>query len=227
VKRGILGAGGRRVNLAAPAGGCTRTGPQARGRVQGTPMKTDQLAARLLPMLLLACSFPALADITRGCSASVGVFVMDKKADPYTILGTIQARAGCKNKIHADDCRRLARAQIDRCIVDLWNGRNDNALPVSCNSLAEGSSRPGARLEYDGILIIKEPQRLTSRAAAVVCCHMRPKTDRVMVSFEGRINGDQACASTRIGKDSYQDEYGMPVKYDMKCAEWRAKGICG
>ena len=183
--------------------------------------------SRVLWLPLLAASLPVSADITRGCTASVGVYVMDKKADPYTILGNIQARAGCKNKLHADDCRKLARQQIDRCIVDLWNGRNENALPASCNSLAEGSSRAGARLEYDGILIIKEPQRFTARAAAVVCCHMRPKTDRVMVSFDGRINGDQKCASTRIGNDMYQDEFAMPQKYDMKCTEWRAKGICG
>ena len=64
-------------------------------------------------------------------------------------------------------------------------------------------------------------------AAATVCCHMRPNTDRGMVSFDGRINGDQKCASTRIGKDSYQDEFAMPQKYDMTCTEWRAKGICG
>ena len=190
-------------------------------------MTADRIAKRLLCISLLACSFPALADITRGCSASVGVYVMDKKADPYTILGTIQARAGCKNKIHADDCRRLARGQIDRCIADLWTGRNENRIPDSCNSLVSGSSRAGAKLEYDGILIIKEQQRFTARAAATVCCHMRPNTDRVMVSFDGRINGDQKCASTRIGKDSYQDEFAMPQKYDMKCTEWRARGICG
>ena len=190
-------------------------------------MTTHRSAAWLLLVPLLVCSLPVLADITRGCSASVGVYVMDKKADPYTILGTIQARAGCKNKIHADDCRRLARQQIDRCIADLWTGRNQNARPASCNSLVAGSSRAGARLEYEGILVIKEPARFTARAAAVVCCHMRPNTDRVMVSFDGRINGDQKCASTRIGKDNYQDEFAMPQKYDMKCTEWRAKGICG
>ena len=184
-------------------------------------------SACLLLLPLLVASFPALADITRGCSASVGVFVMDKKADPYTILGTIEARAGCKNKLHADDCRQLARAQIDRCIADLWTGRNENALPGSCNSLASGSSRAGARLQYDGILVIQEPARFTARAAAVVCCQMRPNADQVMVSFDGRINGDQKCASTRIGKDSYQDEFGMPQKYDMKCTQWRAQGICG
>jgi hypothetical protein len=225
MKAGILVPRGVWVNFVARREGEYKGWPAVlAGAVAGD---LAMLANRSLLVALLACSFPAMADITRGCSATVGVYVMDKRPNPYALLGTIEARAGCKNKLHADDCRRLARAQIDRCITELWAGRNDNRLPSACDSLASGSSRPGARLQYEGILVIKESERFTARAAATVCCHMRPTTDRVMVSFDGRINGDQKCAATRIGKDSYQDEFAMPQKYDMKCTEWRARGICG
>jgi len=176
--------------------------------------------------LLVLGAAPARADITRGCSASLDVFVMDGKPKAAYGLGSIEGRGGCKNKAHANDCRARARAEIDRCRADLWKGRQVNAIPGSCNNLVQGSGRSGAKLQYDGIYTIAEPNRLTARAARIVCCTVRPNADKLKISFEGRINGDKKCASTKIGKDNYQDEYGLG-QYDMSCKAWRAQGICG
>lgn len=180
----------------------------------------------VLCLPLLAASLPAHADITRACSASVEVYVADRLPPALATLGTIEARGSCKNKLNANECRAQAREQIDRCRAQLWDYRHRNEIPVACNTLVEGSSRAGARLDYLGIQVHAEPKRLTARAAAEVCCRMRPKADRVMVSFGGRINGDEKCAAHNIGKDRFQEEFGWG-NYDMNCGEWRAKGICG
>lgn len=179
-----------------------------------------------LAACLLALALPAQADITRSCSASLDVYVLDKKPNAYMNLATIEGRGSCSNKLHANECREQARREIDRCRGDLWAGRHANGIPASCDSLVEGSSRAGAKLQYDGIFLIAQPKRLTARGARAVCCQLRPNADKLLVAFEGRINGDQKCAANRIGPDSFQEEYGFP-KYEMNCSEWRAQGICG
>jgi hypothetical protein len=177
-------------------------------------------------LVLAAAVAPAAADITRGCSASLDVYVVDGSLSSADQLGTIEGRGGCSNKAHANDCRARARAEIDRCRNDLWNGRQVNAIPASCRSIVQGSSRSGAKLSYDGILVYSEPNRLMARAARAACCQLRPNADKLNIQIGGRITGDKKCASTKIGKDNYQDEYGYP-KYEMSCKAWRAKGICG
>lgn len=176
-------------------------------------------------LLALAASQPAVAEITRSCTASVIVATFDKPLALKT-LATIDAQGSCKNKLHANDCRERARRELDRCRADMWAGRHTNAVPASCNNLVAGSSRGGAKLQYEGIMVIDEPQRLTARGAFVTCCQLRPKADNVTVSFEGRISGDEKCGSARVGKDNYQDEFGYG-KYEMNCKAWREKGICG
>lgn len=188
-------------------------------------MKASRLL-QALSLLVIATSGAAQAEITRGCSASVDVYVSDNKPNPWTNLATIEGRGSCKNKLNANDCRQRARAEIDRCRADMWAGRHSNAIPASCNNLVEGSSRSGAKLQYDGIFLIEQPQRLTARGAYAVCCKLRPNADKLVITFEGRITGDQKCAASKIGPDKYQEEFGYP-KYDMNCAAWRKQGICG
>lgn len=187
---------------------------------------TPNKKLKSLAMCLAILAMPAQADITRSCSASVGVYVLDNKPNAYMGLATIQGRGSCNNKLHANECRERARREIDRCRADLWAGRHANSIPASCNSIVDGSSRAGARLAYDGIFIFAQSNRLTARGAFAACCQLRPKADKLTIAFEGRINGDQKCAANRIGPDSYQEEYGFP-KYEMNCAEWRAQGVCG
>ena len=179
-----------------------------------------------LASCLLVLALPVQADITRSCSASVDVYVLDKQPTASMNRATIHGRGSCDSTLHANECRERARREIDRCRSDLWAGRHANGIPASCDSLVEGSSRAGAKLQYDGIFLIAQPKRLTARGAFAVCCQLRPKADKLSIAFEGRINGDQKCAATRIGPDSYQEEHGFP-KYEMNCSEWRAQGICG
>lgn len=188
-------------------------------------MKTLRILQSVCALIMVG-SLSAQADITRGCTASLEVFVVDNKPNPAMGLASIEGRGSCDNKLHANECRARARREIDRCRADLWAGRHANAIPASCRSVVEGSSRSGAKLEYDGIFIIAQPQRLTARGAHAVCCKLRPNADKLVVQFSGRINGDEKCASTKIGKDSFQEEFGYP-KYDMNCGEWRKQGICG
>lgn len=179
-----------------------------------------------LATCLLVLALPVQADITRSCSASLDVYVLDKKPNAYMNLASIEGRGSCDNKLRANDCRERARREIDRCRNDLWAGRHSNGIPASCDSLVDGSSRAGAKLQYDGIFLIAQPKRLTARGAYAVCCQLRPNAGKLSIAFEGRISGDQKCAANRIGPDRYQEEYGFP-KYEMNCSEWRAQGICG
>jgi hypothetical protein len=180
---------------------------------------------QVLCMLAIFASLPVKADITRSCTGSLDVSVNDKLPNAWTNLASFEGSASCKNKLHANDCRRSARAEIDRCMSDLWTGRNSNAIPASCNNPV-GGSRSGVKLEYDGILLIKQPQRLIARGAYQVCCKLRPKADKLVMHFDGRIVGDEKCAATKTGKDRYQDEFSLP-EYNLNCTEWRKQGICG
>jgi hypothetical protein len=169
---------------------------------------------------------PASADISRSCRANVVVTVIDNKLDKTESLADIEGRGSCSGKHKANECRSRARGALNTCLKDLWAGRQSNAIPASCKNMVEGSSRTGARLQYQGIVIIAEPNRLMARAAVSACCRMRPQAAKLTVQVGGRISGDKKCAAHKIGKDSYQEEYGFP-NYEMNCSAWRAQGICG
>jgi hypothetical protein len=154
------------------------------------------------------------------------VTVIDNKPNATEELADIEGRGSCSGKLKANECRSRARSAINACLQDVWAGRQVNAIPGSCNNLLAGSSRTGAKLQYEGIAIIAEPNRLMARAAVSVCCRLRPQSDKLKIQIGGRITGDKNCAAHKIGKDSFQEEYGFP-HYDMSCSAWRAKGICG
>jgi len=180
----------------------------------------------LLLLVLAAVSSPARADITRSCSANVYVFVADNKPTESELLADITGQGSCAGKHKANECRSRARSAINACLKDMWNGRQANAIPASCNNLVAGSSRSGAKLQYAGIAVIAEPNRLMARAALAACCRLRPQAGKLSISITGRISGDRNCAAHNVGKDRYQEEYGFP-RYEMSCSAWRAQGICG
>jgi hypothetical protein len=107
-----------------------------------------------LSLLFLNCVPSAWADITRGCRASL---VVATSSNNFMNLGTIEARASCKNKAHANDCRANARTRLDTCRRAIWSGRHTNAIPDACRTLFDGSSRPGARLQWNGIYVMPNP----------------------------------------------------------------------
>lgn len=91
-----------------------------------------RLAKAALLSLILAP--PAQADITRGCSAQWVV-----RAGPSErVVASFDSRGRCRNRIHANDCRRAARDAAMACFRDHWARRWDDriragtALPPNC-----------------------------------------------------------------------------------------------
>lgn len=174
---------------------------------------------------LVAAVSVSHADIERSCSASVFVTAPNGAQTKNFLLGDILGRGSCKNKAHANDCRERAREQVDKCIAAMWRDRHVNAIAPECKSLVSNSSRSGARLSWDGIMVISQPNRLTARMARGMCCKALPNAGKISVQLGGNITGDKKCGASKIGKDLYQSEFGLP-RYDMDCGAWRAQGIC-
>ncbi len=167
----------------------------------------------------------ASADIARHCQASVEFLIKDQGPNRFIPIASITGRGTCANAIQADKCRERARAALNSCISAMWANRHNNLIPAACNSILEGSSRSGAKLNYQGIIPIPQSQRLTARASFRVCCQLRPNSNVVLGNFGGRINGDRKCAAHKIGNGSYQEEFGFPT-YQMNCGALRAQGLC-
>lgn len=133
----------------------------------------------------------AQAKITRSCGVSLGVYVRDGNSNNAYGLGDILGQGSCKNKMSANTCRQIARSQINQCLAEFWKYRNVNMIPAKCRNLVGGSSRPGARLTYQGVMPIAKPKMLMARAARVVCCQLRRGAASVEVQIAGRIFGDK------------------------------------
>jgi|GEM_PF-1854622 len=140
-------------------------------------------------------------------------------------MGSLLGRGSCANSIQANKCRQAARAEIGKCLSQLWTERNANKIPSSCSSLVSGSSRNGARLTYDGILGFEQSQRLTARAARYLCCNMRPNENEVPARFDAVITGDEKCGSVKTGNNRYQDDVEVG-QVTFHCDLWRDNGIC-
>lgn len=171
--------------------------------------------------LLLASAPAALADITRGCSGEVHVAV----GGSGETVASIEARGSCKNKAQANDCRTLARKEIDRCIDGLWRDRQKNVLAPECRSLASGTSRAGAKLTWRHVSSMAEPARLTARMAYSVCCQLRRDAGKLQVRVSASITGDKKCGEEHLGGNRYRSVLKLP-NYDMDCNAWRSHGLC-
>lgn len=167
----------------------------------------------------------ATADITRGCSGTVNVEILDGNANNYVLIGKVEGKGSCKNSLQANECRRKARSEINHCYLDMWQNRQNNSIPPRCRSLLSGSSRSGAKLAYEGIMPISQPERLSARAARSVCCYKRPHANKLSLLFYGVVTGDQKCAKYKVGNNKYQEDLNFG-KYEMNCAGWRSQGIC-
>lgn len=175
-------------------------------------------------MVVLLVTSPALlADITRSCSADVYVGINGTSS--IASIGSIAGRGSCKNKSKANECRAVAREQIDRCVDGMWRDRQKNALAPECTSLSAGSGRDGAKLAWEVAYPIAEPARLTARMAYQTCCKLRPDAGKIKVHISGNITGDKNCGTEKVGNDQYRSHFELQT-YDMNCDAWRAQGIC-
>ncbi len=165
------------------------------------------------------------AEITRSCRASLNIFVADGKPNAYYNLANVEGRGSCSN-LRPNQCRERARGQVNQCLSASWSNRHQDSIPGTCKTLVGGSSRSGAKLQYQGIFPIAQDERLTARAAFAACCIMRPNAANLTLEFGGAIQGDEKCAKYKIGNNLYQEEYAFS-QYQMDCSAWRAQGICG
>jgi len=125
--------------------------------------------------MILASAPPLFADIMRGCSASLYV----RASGEAMTLASIEGRGVCKNKVQANDCRVSAHKKIEICLKALWRVRQQNAMPFECSSI--GGSREGAKLTWQGIYPIGEPNRLSARMAYAACCKLKPNSARLQL----------------------------------------------
>jgi hypothetical protein len=170
-------------------------------------MATIVLAAGMI----MASAPPLYAEIMRGCSASLYV----KASGAVMTLASIEGRGVCKNKVQANDCRVSAHKKIEICLKSLWRVRQKNEMPFECSSI--GGSREGAKLTWDGIYPIAEPNRLSARMAYAACCKLKPNSTQLQLITASKYSGDSGCGAP--GTFEYP-------KYDMNCEAWRSQGLC-
>jgi hypothetical protein len=191
-------------------------------------MHTLSRFTALALVFFLALTFAietASADITRRCQAGLDVWVANGGPTDATRLGSIEGQGSCSGTLTANTCRERAKGAILNCLDDLWSQKQVDAIPARCKNLFSGSSRSGAELTYDGILIIDEPNRLTARAARFACCQARPNASFIRLGFGAVLTGDAKCAKTKVGNNRYQEDVNLGT-YNMNCDVWRAGGIC-
>ena len=170
---------------------------------------------------LLASTATSMADITRSCKTDVIMGIGNSQG--WKVLGRIAGQGRCEGKSKANTCRERARDAIVGCIDAMWRDRFKNAIAPECNTLASG--RTGAKLTWDSIFLIQEPNRITARIAYWACCTKLPNAPTIEAGIGGAIIGDKGCAASKIGKNLYQSDWGKPP-YNIPCSEWREKGIC-
>lgn len=160
----------------------------------------------------------------RGCRAAIDV----RDGGDMSTIWQFEGRGSCKNRAHANDCRRAARAAIEGCVREAWRTRWDRRLPPACLT-ATGTSRahvkgiadtpfgrgPGAQGHQDFKWAVE-------RAA---CCRMHPNRDSVTVSVTASSFGDKGCQRDKIPEVGDADwQIG---EYAAACRAARARGICG
>ena len=190
--------------------------------------RVAKLASFYTITTLLVMSFApssANADISRTCRATIDIEILDNKPNSVKRLAEITGKGTCKNSTQANTCRQRARSELNACLSEAWKNRQNNSIPSRCNNMVNGSSRPGAKLTYIGIMPINQPARLTARAARYVCCQARPTAGHLTINFGSLINGNKKCAKHKIDKNWYQEEISIS-NYNMNCFAWRAQGIC-
>jgi hypothetical protein len=172
---------------------------------------TAILLAAGMVLASAASAPPLFADILRGCSAAFYV------VNPNGMkLASIEGRGSCKNTARANDCRVRARKQVDACLAGMWRDRQKNAIAPECRTLTS-SGREGAKLSWEGILRIAEPNRLSARMAYATCCRLRPNSTRLSAETAATFSGDKGCGS---GSNKYYPAYSMD------CDTWRSRGLC-
>jgi len=168
---------------------------------------------------------PAGAVEWRGCRGEIVI----QGDNDYRTIWQFEGRGSCKNRAHANDCRRAAKGAIEACVFDAWRARWERRLPNSCRPLS-GSSRahvkniadtffgrgPGAQGAQDFKWAVEQ----------AACCRLSPNRDRVTVTIGVTSYGDKGCQSDKTEEVGQIDRV-IEGNYTADCRAARAKGICG
>ena len=186
----------------------------------------------LLTLLVLAAAtlaatlWPQQAGATewRGCRGAIDV----RGSGDVRTIWEFEGRGSCKNRAHANDCRRAARGAIEACAREAWRTRWDRRLPAACHPLS-GTSRAHVKGIADtffgrgsGSQGRQDFKWAVERAA---CCSMYRNRDSVKVSITASSYGDKGCQSDKTGEVGEAD--WQIDDYTADCRAVRARGVCG
>jgi hypothetical protein len=155
----------------------------------------------------------ASAEIVRSCSGQVFG------------IATIGGEGTCKNKAHANDCRKHAHDAILDCAKALYAARaSGTKLPAACRG---GGGAKRAVLHWDQIILGIRGDNLGDRIRWNECCRGQNPNRKGKTGFSVRVVGDKGCASgPKVSKNTYQDDIHIgDIFFD--CQKQRQQGLCG
>lgn len=180
------------------------------------------LAAAALTVTL----WPQQAHATewRGCRGTIDL----REPGAIHTIWEFEGRGSCRNRAHANDCRRAARGAIETCVREAWRTRWDRRLPDACRPVP-GSNRAHVKGIADtffgrgpGSQGRQDFKWAVERAA---CCAMHRNSDSVDVAITASSYGDKGCEGSKtgeVGEVDWQIDF-----YTADCRAVRARGVCG
>jgi hypothetical protein len=164
----------------------------------------------------------AAATEWRGCRGEIGIH--DDRHN-FVSLWQFEGRGSCKNRAHANDCRRAARGAIVACAQEAWRTRWDRRLPDVCRPVSGRAHVKGIADTFfgrgPGAEGAQDFKWAVERAA---CCQMHRDSDRVAVRVGVSSHGDKGCQRE---EPSEVGEIGVLLdNYTADCRAVRARGVC-
>ena len=191
---------------------------------------TRTIALLAAAATIAGCYFAsaAQADTARGCRGQLLIFdsAPHSGSPPKELLASFEGRGTCRNKFHADDCRKRAADGIIRCAREMWATRNSGHLPPSCT---EERGNSFARVELEGIHHTFRPGNVLDRARYAACCKFNASAAQVPATLRVAVTGDTGCVSKHSSRDFNQEAVSSHAVDDgatFQCAAYRAGGGC-
>ncbi len=168
----------------------------------------------------------AAAREWRGCSAAIQIIADGK----LSTLWQFEGRGSCRNRAHANDCRRAARDAIANCVRTAWDERWNRKLPGQCAPGSEsGSNRPFVKGIYDTDFGrgrgSEGDQDFKWAIEHAACCYLHPTGGRIQVKVGANTSGDTGCRSPASIQEG---SFDLPLHsdYQVDCQSVRDKGYC-
>jgi len=180
---------------------------------------------------VIAVAPTASAETARGCRGQLWIFVGDRQnaGEARELVASFEGRGTCKNRFHADDCRKRAADGIIRCARDMWATRNSGRLPPSCR---EERGDSFARVQLEGIMPgVFRAESILDRTRYAACCKFNHRAPQVVTNLWVQVTGDIGCISKhRTGVEAIQQGSTSPHAVDehavFQCAAVRSSGWC-